>query len=646
MTDWGITIWIEDNETMNGCDRGLASLMLGESADQRGHYKSVTGSGTDDHSAARLAACGFAVFRLETPGPPENTRSSGPPLNGVLPILLLHSFHPIQPAQTVADTTFVTTSLPLTDQSPRSERTRWIILFAFCILSAIIGRFCYLARPFDNDAAIFIYMGKMVSQGGRMCHDLIDNKFPTVGLMTSIAWRAFGLHWWAYIAFQTCLSLIGVLILSRMAARHVGRYAVIPTALFALLFFNFTIVVFGGFQLETFQVFFSILAARSALLAMESDQPADSFVTGLCAGCGAMFKPTALAVLGAMALGLWLGARHRQNLRRFPWHLFAAAAGVVIPLTGALVYLMTAHMLGDMPALWRQISTYARESVWAGEDATKPLVAATFLGFPLVVRAWVFRRQREPGMNWPSQPVVTFAVAWLALEAAGIVMQKRMYPYHFLPLLPPVALLFGFVPRACRPIPLAAALLPMMLVSAYAAGDVITMTYTARDRLPVSGYLAAHANPDDAVWMNFWPRLLLETDLRPGSRYPFTFLFTNYDRAGLDYAAGILQDFQRVKPAYIILPVKLEQEIYDHVNFIAELKRSPLRAKNYTIGWHEIRDYTLNHYDCVAIVHGQAVYHRRTDAELEREALASNKPNPDAGLQRPASKIPASTAVK
>jgi hypothetical protein len=525
-----------------------------------------------------------------------------------------HPFHPVQPPQTVADTTFVTTSVPLDDPSPRPERARWIILFAFCLLSAIIGRLCYLARPFDNDAAIFIYMGKMVSQGGRLCHDLIDNKFPTVGLMTSIVWRAFGLHWWAYIALQTGLSFIGVLVLARMAARHVGRHAALPTALFALVFFNFTVVVFGGFQLETLQVFFSILAARSALLAMESDQPADAFIAGLCAACGAMFKPTGLAVLGAMALGLWLCARQRHHSRRFLLHLTAAGAGVAIPVTGALAYLVTAHLLGDMPALWRQISTYASQSVWAGEDLIKPLVAGAFLGFPFVVRGWVFRRQREPGMNWPSQPIVMFALAWLALEAAGIVMQRRMYPYHFLPLIPPVALLFGFVPRACRPIPLAAALLPLVLVSVYAAGDVITMTYTARDRLPISGYLAAHAKPGDAVWMDFWPRLLLETDLRPGSRYPFTFLFTNYDRAGLDYAAGMIRDFQRIKPAYIVLPVALEREIHHEMNFIAEFKRSPARAKNYMIGWHEIRDYTLDHYDRVAVVHGEAVYHRRADA--------------------------------
>ena len=44
-----------------------------------------------------------------------------------------------------------------------SERSLLAMLIALCVFSAALGRFCFLLRPFDNDAAIFIYMGKMVS---------------------------------------------------------------------------------------------------------------------------------------------------------------------------------------------------------------------------------------------------------------------------------------------------------------------------------------------------------------------------------------------------------------------------------------------------------------------------------------------------
>jgi hypothetical protein len=518
----------------------------------------------------------------------------------------------------------------------KTDRSRWAILIALCLFSAFAGRFCFLARRFDNDAAIFIYMGKMVSEGGRLCHDLIDNKFPTVGLMTSILWRTFGTTWFAYIALQTTLSLAGGWILGGMAKRHIGPHAFWPTTLFAVVYMNFTTAVFGGFQLETVQAFFAILAARSALRAMDGDNPADMFVAGLCAGCGAMCKPTGLAVLGAAVAGLITttffnspgrnaGDRsgNADNSQSDPrplglgcqmlLHLFAMCAGVAIPLGCALLYLIQADLLRDMPALYRQISTYASQTAWAAEDLTKPLVAIVFLGFPMFVRGVISRRQRDAETNWPARPVVIFALAWLAAETAGVVMQRRMYAYHFLPIVPPAALVFGLFPRRCRPLPLAAAIVPMAFLSIYAAGEVFSLTYTGQDRLPATEYLAAHAKPGDAVWIDSWPRLVLETNLRPGSRWPFTFLFANYDNAGLDYAAGMIDDFERIKPAYIFLPEPLDRRVQCQLDFIAELMRRPVRRRNYAEGWRMIEAYTLAHYDRATVVGGEVVYHRRAD---------------------------------
>jgi hypothetical protein len=520
------------------------------------------------------------------------------------------------PVFSSADKQFVPLSHTLSPDFSSSQRTRWVLLITLCLISALVGRFCYLARPLDHDAAMFIYMGKMVSEGGRLCHDLIDNKFPTVGLMFTVLWKTLGTSWPAYIALQTALSLWGAWMLGRMAARHVGQHAQLPTMLFTIVYLNFTTAVFGGFQLETIQAFFAILAARSALIAMESDNPADAFVTGLCAGCGAMFKPTGLAVLIAMTAGLWV--RHRRarlGIRIIP-HLLAAAAGVAIPAGVALAYLMGADMLGDMPGLWRQISTYASQTALTWGDLTKPLVAATFLGFPIFVRGWVCRRQRDPNAVWPLPYVTTFAIFWLLAETAGVVMQRRMYAYHFLPIIPPAALVFGLFPRANRPIPLAAALLPMALLSIYAAGDVMAMTYTGQEQMPESQYLALHAKPGDAVWIDSWPRLVLETNLRPGSRYPMTFLFANYDTAGLDYANGMIADFERIKPAYIFLPAPMDRQIQGQLDFVAELMRRPVRRQNYAAGWHRIEAYTQAHYTKESMVGSETVYRRRapTDA--------------------------------
>src|SRR5687767_14313184 len=147
-----------------------------------------------------------------------------------------------------------------TDAPARADRAiGWWALVLLCVTSAAIGRLVYLVKTFDADGAMFVYMGKLTSEGGRLCHDLVDNKFPTVGLVTSAAWRAFGANWSGYVLLGAALSFTTALLLARIARRHVGASAVLPVALFALVYLNFNPAVFGGFQLETMQVFLAVL---------------------------------------------------------------------------------------------------------------------------------------------------------------------------------------------------------------------------------------------------------------------------------------------------------------------------------------------------------------------------------------------------
>src|SRR5262245_56137571 len=191
----------------------------------------------------------------------------------------------------------------------------WWSLFGITIAAALFGRLCYLLRPFDADAAMFIYMGKLTSEGGRLCHDLIDNKFPSVGLMTSVPWRLFGSEWAGYVALGTLLSAIGVIVLARAASRHLGPQSVLPVTLFAIVYLNLTAAVFGGFQLETMHIFFAVLGALAAMEALRSDNAWDAFVVGLSAGCAAMLKPTGFAVAGAFLIALVLGGPARGARR-------------------------------------------------------------------------------------------------------------------------------------------------------------------------------------------------------------------------------------------------------------------------------------------------------------------------------------------
>src|SRR3954453_1574979 len=92
-------------------------------------------------------------------------------------------------------------------------------LVVLCVVAGLAGRAVFITRPFNSDASMFVYGGKVVAEGGRYGREFIDNKMPTVGLMTSAAWRGLGTWWAGYVLVQTVLSLGAVTMMARVARR-------------------------------------------------------------------------------------------------------------------------------------------------------------------------------------------------------------------------------------------------------------------------------------------------------------------------------------------------------------------------------------------------------------------------------------------
>src|SRR5438477_1737667 len=113
----------------------------------------------------------------------------------------------------------------VTTASKSSVDHRMVLVIAALLGCALFGRFVFLVWPFPSDGAMFVYQGKLVAEGGRLCHDLVDNKFPTVGMICSVAWRAMGTWWPGYVLLQTAIAFGGAALLARSAKRHFGRQA-------------------------------------------------------------------------------------------------------------------------------------------------------------------------------------------------------------------------------------------------------------------------------------------------------------------------------------------------------------------------------------------------------------------------------------
>ncbi len=499
------------------------------------------------------------------------------------------------------------------DDAPTSRGRAFAAMFFFLVI-ALVGRLCYLAEPFDGDSSMFIYMGKMTAAGGVVGRSVIDNKLPTVGYLLTGPWSIFGMHWWPYVFLSAAVSIASAFCISRIAAEHLGERSRRPTLLFALVYFNITAVVYAGFQLETFQMFFSILAAGAGMRAIARSQWRDAFTSGVCAAMAMMFKPSGAAVAVALLMTLLL---RRRTIG--PTNVVKLAAsillGMIVVLALMTLPLVRRDAIGSTLDLIAQIRGYAGGSVRdpAG-DAVKLSTVFAVLAFPFIVCRLLAPPTIERSNS--RSTLAAMAVFWFALELAGILLQGRMYAYHFLVLAAPAALAFGLMSREATRgnwRVLSIALAPALLISAWGAARVLIDASPQRwpARLAISGWFSAHATASDAIWIDDGARVLLETNCRPASAVLSTFLFANDDHAPTRLSSRLLADFRATEPTYIVLPVNRQAAVRAQVQSILELSQNPGRRSAFQSAWFDLFTYVDARYTVVDIVGQQVIWQRR-----------------------------------
>jgi hypothetical protein len=497
-------------------------------------------------------------------------------------------------------------SLPAAATQGRLSRA-WLL--PIISIAALIPRIGFLARPFESDSGLYVYMGKVLVEGQQLYHDFYETKTPGVALLTAPLFRLFGHHWWPYVFLQAAMTLVAAWLLAAGISCALHKSARQATFAFAVVFLNFSLVAYRGFQLETIQCFFASLAGGIAMVCINPNSPRPRVIlcllTGLFAGAAAMLKPTGGAVAAAFILTLVFSTP--RQLRSIP----ATIAGLLVVPGLVLLWTIRAGLLGDMPALLHEIALYGSGTPIVGADWIKPFVVLVVGGLP-----FLFVRICRTGVNTqspsPSRSLVLFAWSWLLLELAGVVLQKRMYIYHFLPLAMPLAVLFGIACRNRRPLVYAIALAPIVLLSVFQTkSDFAILIKSGIPNLPESDYLLAHAGPGDTVVGDPLERVLMETHLRCGARYAHLFYFMNHDDAPLQYVHTFLADLDRNQPQWAVFRTDSQTHRLMQCRGQTMLSENPIRKDNFLTAWHEIDIYLETHYTPVANAGEMTIYKRR-----------------------------------
>lgn len=310
---------------------------------------------------------------------------------------------------------------------------------AAAILAVLLLALPTVTYPFGRDQGGFATIGRGIADGRTIYLDVWDIKPPATFYVYAVAISLFGrtseavrlLDLIIYPPIALGLYFIG----KRVANANVGVWA-------ALLFgvFYFTETFWTLTQSDGIVLLPMVLAFACALKAAESTKRSAlwALAAGVLCGSAIWFKYPFALHIGAVAFAYWWVRRTAHTPLRWRDVLAFAAGGVGMGLVGIL-HLMA---IGAWDALLQSITlttTYTGlELDGFGETVSLALGfrwqhwGALFV-LVLIALVFALRRASRASRWW-------VVVAWLVAAGAILLMQLKLFDYHWLPLLPPLAL--------------------------------------------------------------------------------------------------------------------------------------------------------------------------------------------------------------
>lgn len=451
-----------------------------------------------------------------------------------------------------------------------TKRSRSLALAATAVI--LVAGFVYLQvaradEPLGLDQGLFACFGRWLRAGYLPYRDIFDSKPPLHLYTWVLAWAggSTASAWWFEAGWLFAALVLGGLV----ARRWWGAWAGLVAA--ALLFVGLWSPGFGGYwsrlQAEELLVLPELAAAWFAITALT--KPRGALACGVMTGIVGLYKVPGLAIGGAW-LVLWLASLPRREAgRRAGWFV----AGVLAPWLVAAAW-FAAH--GALGVFLDSVFAYQRHWIamidppWGDVVDQFVSIAARELA-PIAIAAaagiWVtWRRDRGRALC---------LAAWIGLSALAIVLQRQLAGYHFLLLVPGLAIaagcgvtaLAGLVREARVGAVVVLVAIAVLLAGtardwarAYGGDRFDREQFSPGEEASVARYIAAHTQPDDGILV--WalaPGIYALADRHPVTRFPFhRLLLTDAPFAlrvpGRDERrAAFLAGLRADPPAYIVL---------------------------------------------------------------------------------------------
>ncbi len=472
--------------------------------------------------------------------------------------------------------------------SLRHERA-WLALVLFAILLLGLPTLLY---PPSGDQGDFATGAQQLLRGGAMYTQVWNPKPPLTHFLYALAISIGGPQMLAVRLLDLLCTLVTAWLIYRLGRELYDP----PTGLVAAFAYASSYLGYGFDNLaepEGFMVLPMVASIYCLRRAEGGNLPRWVYASGVMLGLACEFKYTAVGLAVVLLLVIW-GWRQGGELGR---NLALLTAGFLTLLAALLLYLLANGAMGEFLHSIAVTSVYTSFGFGGSfAQAVERLVSGVLIFhiglWALAIVALVHDFSQRRNLSAAQADTSRWLWVWLLITLLAMLVQLKLYPYHWIPMLAPLALLAGRgftlawggishlsnLRPMLRNLTLAALLLalvarPLKDVTsdyppfiAYLSGQISTRDYLSNfgglglgagqgsvAKQQVADYIAAHTRPDQQMFAwGFIPDLYFLSQRQPLGRfyYSYVLIAPGYPPAWRD---EFIAAMHATPPAYFVV---------------------------------------------------------------------------------------------
>jgi 4-amino-4-deoxy-L-arabinose transferase-like glycosyltransferase len=468
----------------------------------------------------------------------------------------------------------------------------WIVLAGALVVAAVPA----LLYPLTRDQGAASYTADVMMHGGAPFRDAWQPKGPGIQLLYALAFTLFGRSEFAVRLFDVLWALVSAAVIYGLAWEGFRDRAIAAGSAWVYAFSYYLMVHYHAMATaEAMMMPFLVASAYGTVRAVRRRSIPALVLAGLGGSLVFWFKPTTGVVIVALLLwAAWRVWRDRWAAREKLRGLAAVALGAALGIIPVVIFLY-GNGLSELLDIWRTYASDVYLEAGGLASGNGPLAKLNviwgylrdwqlfaWLGLAGALSAWVWRQRNRAG-----EGVVVFLVS----AVAAALVQGKLFEYHWIPVLAPLAVLSAVTAVGLtreiqeargKPLGSAANALAVVVIlalglwlatshlarfrrtAAYLAGQVSYEEYYAQfnmggDFSPIgarnaAAYLRAHTAPNETalIW-GAEPLVNFLAERRAPTRFVWAFVVLGEGPRLEAWRQEFMHDLRQAPPAYLVL---------------------------------------------------------------------------------------------